>query len=246
VPEPRGRPGRDPPHPGRLARSGHAARRDRAVATRRAVQPRRRLVRARVVGGPGGDDGADGRRRHGDARVGPKALAGPAGLPGVERGDLRSDRGVTATRDDTLRSAQPVRDREALRSPDGRHVSRALRAPRELGHPLQPRVAAATARVRHAQGHPRSRGDQPRPGERGASWKPRRDPRLVLRRRRGRGHVADAPAGGRGRLRHRERRRSHRPRPRGDRLRGRRAGSRAPRRRRPGVRSPTRAGRPAG
>ena len=62
-----------------------------------------------------------------------------------------------------------------------------------LGDPLQPRVATARARVRHAQGHARRGRDQARPGRRAGARQPRRRARLGLREGLRRGDVADAP-----------------------------------------------------
>jgi hypothetical protein len=72
--------------------------------------------------------------------------------------------------------------------------------------PLQPRVAAARARVRDAQGDRRRRADQARSDRHAQSRQPRRAARLGLRRRLRAGDVADAAAGARRRLRHRHRR----------------------------------------
>ncbi len=60
-------------------------------------------------------------------------------------------------------------------------------------HPLQPRVAAPRADVRHAQDHARGRRDPPRRAERAAARQPRRETRLGLRARLHGGRVADAP-----------------------------------------------------
>ena len=74
------------------------------------------------------------------------------------------------------------------------------------GHPLQPRVAAARPRVRHAQGHRRRRAHQARARRHAVARQPRRAARLGLRRRLRPRDVADAAAGRAGRLRHRHRR----------------------------------------
>ena len=80
-----------------------------------------------------------------------------------------------------------------------------------LGDPLQPRVRAPRARVRHAQGHLARGGDQARPARRGRPRQPRRQARLGLREGLRRGDVADAPARQARRLRDRDRRDQHGP-----------------------------------
>ena len=161
--EPGRRAGRPAPAAGRPARPDDAARRDHARRARRAVQPRRDLVRAGVVA-PAGHDGAVHRGgRDVDARGGPHHQAGPARLPGLDLGDVRRHHGVAAARAHALRAAQPIRGGEALRPPHGLDLPRALRHARQLGDPLQPRVAAPATGVRQPQGHADRGGDQARP-----------------------------------------------------------------------------------
>jgi GDPmannose 4,6-dehydratase len=57
---------------------------------------------------------------------------------------------------------QSLRRREGVRPLDHRELPRELRPARVIGDPLQPRVAAARTRVRHAKGHPRRRAHQGR------------------------------------------------------------------------------------
>ena len=76
--------------------------------------------------------------------------------------------------------------------------------------PLQPRVAAAAARVPAEQGRERGGVDQARAARRAVARRPRRAARLGLRRRLRARDVADAPAGRAGRLRHRDRRAAQR------------------------------------
>ena len=65
-------------------------------------------------------------------------------------------REVPQTRDDALLPAQPVRRGQGLRPLDHRQLPRELRPVRVLGHPVQSRVAAPRAGVRHPQDHARA------------------------------------------------------------------------------------------
>ena len=71
-------------------------------------------------------------------------------------------REVPQNEDDAVLPAQPVRRREGLRPLHHGELPRELRHVRGLGHPLQPRVAAARPRVRDAQDHRRRRAHQAR------------------------------------------------------------------------------------
>ena len=97
--------------------------------------------------------------------------------------------------------AQSLRRGQGVRPRDHRELPGELRPLCLLRHPVQPRIPAAGARVRHPQGHRRGGPDQVRPGARAAARQPRRPARLGLRRRLRAGHVAHAPAGAAGRLR---------------------------------------------
>ncbi len=88
--------------------------------------------------------------------------------------------------------------------------------------PVQPRVAAPRAGVRHPQGHPGRRPDLARAAGRIVAGQPRRQARLGLRRRLRQGDVADAAAGRGRRLRRRDRRDALDPRAARRRLRARR------------------------
>ncbi len=79
-------------------------------------------------------------------------------------------RAVPQTRGDAVLSAQPVRRVEGLRPLHHGQLPRELRPVRLLGHPLQPRVAAARPRVRDAQGHRRRGADQARARRRSCAW----------------------------------------------------------------------------
>ena len=118
-------------------------------------------------------------------------------------------REMPQTRDDAVPSAQPVRRRQGLRPLHHGQLPRELRPVRVLGHPLQPRVAAARAEFvtrKVTDGVARIElglGDGAPPRQ------PRRAPRLGLRRRLRRGDVAHAAAGRARRLRRRDRRVAH-------------------------------------
>ena len=81
-------------------------------------------------------------------------------LPGVLERDLRRVARGAADRGDTARAGDPVRSREGVRALHHAQLPPPLRAARVLGDPLQPRVAAAAARLRDAEdlatGPPRS------------------------------------------------------------------------------------------
>ncbi|CAA9380925.1 MAG: GDP-mannose 4,6-dehydratase, partial [uncultured Nocardioides sp.] len=189
---------------------------------RRGLQPGRRLVRRLLLGQRGPDHrrhrqgrahhaggGAPALRRPPRRRPGRRAL-----LPGLELGDVRRLPRVAAARAHAAVAAVAVRREQGVRPPHDHQLPRVLRHARLLGHPLQPRVAAAGRGVRDAQGQQGGGGDQPGPGRRAGARQPRGPARLGLRRRLRRGDVADAPAGGARRLRHRHRRDPLDPRPR--------------------------------
>ena len=116
-------------------------------------------------------------------------------LPGVVERDLRRAARGAPDRGDAALPGHAVRRREGLRALHHAELPPAVRAPRLVGDPLQPRVAAAPARLRHAQGRARGGSDQPRPRERGRARRPRRAPRLGLRGRLRARDVAHAAAG---------------------------------------------------
>ena len=86
-----------------------------------------------------------------------------------------------------------------------RQLPRDLRDVRRQRDPLQPRVTAPRRDLRHAQDHPRGRGDQ-LACRTSSTWATSTPARLGLRPRLHRRDVAHAPAGGARRLRHRHRR----------------------------------------
>ncbi len=90
-------------------------------------------------------------------------------LPGEHVGDVRARAGGAAGREHAVLSAQPVWGGEAVRTLDDRELPRVVRHLRRERHPLQPRVAAARARVRHAQDHRRRRPHRARQARRRSS-----------------------------------------------------------------------------
>ena len=68
--------------------------------------------------------------------------------------DVRQGPGGAAERVDAVLPALAVRRRQGLRALDHDQLPRELRPARLVGHPLQPRVAPARARVRDPQDHP--------------------------------------------------------------------------------------------
>ena len=104
-------------------------------------------------------------------------------LSGLDLGALWSGAGDAAARNDAVLSAQPLRGRKALRLLDRRQLPGSLRHARLKRHPVQPREPDPRRNVRHAQDHPRRRGNQTRaPGE-ALSRQSRGTPRLGPRAR---------------------------------------------------------------
>ena len=104
-----------------------------------------------------------------------------------------------------LLSAQPVRRGEGLWPLHHRQLPRELRAARQLGDPLQPRVAAPRSRLRHPEDQQGRRLDQAGAGRRARARQPRRAPRLGIREGVRRGDVDDVAARRARRLRDRHR-----------------------------------------
>ncbi len=160
VREPRGDPRPDRADPGRPARRALARRRAEDDPAPRGLQPRVAVVRADVLEAAGADRGVRGGRRDGAARVDPPRRSGDPLLPGVVERDLRRASRGAADGGDGARAGHSVRRRQGLRPPDRAQLPEALRPLRVLGDPLQPRVAAAAARLRHPQGRARRGLDQ--------------------------------------------------------------------------------------
>ncbi len=190
----RRRPARPP-----LAR-GHAPR----GAAARALQPRLGLVRAGLVGRAGADRRVRGRRRDDGPRGDPPRRPRDPLLPGVVERDLRRAAGGAADRADAAAAADALRRREGVRALHRRQLPPPLRPARLLRDPLQPRVAAAPARLPPAQGLARGRADRGGPAGRALGRRPRRAARLGLGRGLRPRDVADAPAGRGRRLRDRD------------------------------------------
>ena len=90
---------------------------------------------------------------HADARGDARGVSGGALLPGVLERDVRQGARGAAERDDAVLSALAVRGGQGLRPLHHRQLPRELRAARLQRDPVQPRVRAAGAGVRHAQDH---------------------------------------------------------------------------------------------
>ena len=178
-----------PPRPA-VARPRHPGR-----AARRVLQPGRDVVRARLVG-----SAAAHRRLQLDGRDAP-ARGRAAGQPedpavsGLVERDVRARARGAADRAHAVLPAQPLRRVEGVRALHHGELPRELRHVRGVGHPLQPRVAAARARVRDPQSHRRRGEDQAREDRPPRARQPRRAARLGLCRRLRPRHVADAAAG---------------------------------------------------
>ena len=218
--------GSDRADPGRPERPARARPRAPLVPSARGLQPRVRLVRRRCRG-------TQPVLTAELAAVGATAL-----LEAIREVDsaIRFYQASSSeifgepvetpqTEDDAARAAHALRRREGVRALHHALVPPPLRPARLRGDPLQPRVAAAPARVRAEQDRERGGGDQARAARRGLARRPLRAARLGLRRRLRASDVADAPAGRAGRLRDRDRRaaqrrgaRAVRVRPRGARL----------------------------
>ena len=171
----------DHPPPGRPARSALARRRAARLPARRDLQPRRDVVRRRLMD-PADPHGGVHRRRR-DAAAGGRARGLPGGalLPGELERDVRQGARDAPDGGHAVLPALALWRREGLRALHHRQLPRVLRHAPVVGHPLQPRVAAPRAGVRHAQDHVARRGDQAREARRAAAGQPRRPARLGLR-----------------------------------------------------------------
>ena len=88
-----------------------------------------------------------------DARGDPLRRPRDPLLPGVVVGDVRQGARDPADRDDAVPPPLALRGGQGLRAPHHGQLPRVVRPVRRLGDPVQPRVATARARVRHAQDH---------------------------------------------------------------------------------------------
>ena len=172
-----------------------AAAADRRSAPARALQPRRDVVRAGVVGSADADRRVQRAGRDARARRDPPRRSQHQVLSGLVERDVRQGARGAADRADAVLSAQPVRRVEGVRALHHRELPRELQPVRRVGDAVQSRVAAARARVRDAQGDRRRRAHQARPRRHAVDRQPRRAPRLGIRRRLRARDVADAAAG---------------------------------------------------
>ncbi len=105
----------------------------RAAKPGRGLQPRRDVVRRRVLDPADADRRVHRRRRHADARGGARDLPGGALLPGVLERDVRQGARDAADRDDAVLPALAVRRGEGLRPPHHGQLPRVLRPVRRSG-----------------------------------------------------------------------------------------------------------------
>ena len=131
-------------------------------APARALQPRGDVVRAGLVGSADAHRRVQRAGRHARARGDPSGRSDDPPVSGLVERDVRQGARDAADRADAVLSAQPVRRVEGVRALHHRELPRELRHVRRVGHPVQPRVAAARPRVRDAQGHRRRRAHQAR------------------------------------------------------------------------------------
>ena len=155
---------------GRPARPAVAPQDPRRGAAAGVLQPGGDVVRAGVVGSAAADRRVQRPGRDPRARGGPPGRHQDPLLPGVVERDVRQGAGGAAERGDAVLPAQPLWRVEGLRALHHGQLPRELRPLRLLGHPLQPRVAAARPRVRDPQGHRRRGADQARAWRRNCAW----------------------------------------------------------------------------
>ena len=103
----------------------------RASAARRDLQPRRDVVRGRVVDPADADGGVHRRRRHAHARGDARGLPGGALLPGVLERDVRQGARDAADRGDAVLPALALRRRQGLRPLHHGQLPRVLRPVRD-------------------------------------------------------------------------------------------------------------------
>ena len=125
-------------------------------------------LRRRLVDPADADRRVHRRRRDAHARGDARGLPRGALLPGVLERDVRQGPRDPADRGDAVLPALALRRGEGLRALHHGQLPRVLRPARDERDPLQPRVAAPRAGVRHAQDHLARRGDQARAARRAA------------------------------------------------------------------------------
>ena len=139
------------------------------LAGRRGLQPRRAVLRRRLVDGADLDRRRRRAGRHPHARGDPPREAGGALLPGRHLRDVRQGARGPAVRDHAVPPALALRRRQGVRLLHHAELPRVLRHARLQRHPLQPRVAASRPRVRDPQDH--QPGGQDQAGEpRSCAW----------------------------------------------------------------------------
>ena len=224
LPEPHRDPRAHRPRRGRPERPARPRPRAPREPSARGLQPRVGLVRSRVLGAARAHRRARRRRRDRAARGDPRGRSRDSLLPGVAR--ARSSASLLEspqTEETPLSPLTPYGVAKAYAHFIVALVPPPLRPARLGRDPLQPRVAAAPARVRPAQGRaaprPRSRSGS---GGRALARRPRLATRLGLCGRLRARDVADGAAGRGRRLRRRDRRDALRARPRRHRVRARR------------------------
>ena len=148
--------------PGGPARPPLARRRAPRRQAARGLQPRRDVVRGGVVDPADADRRVHRRRRHPHARGAARGLPRGALLPGELERDVRQGARDAADRDDAVLPALAVRRGEGVRPLHHGQLPRVLRPAPRGGDPLQPRVAAPRAGVRHPQDHLARGRDQAR------------------------------------------------------------------------------------
>ena len=141
--------------PGRPARRALAGRRAQGLRAAGGLQPRLGVVRADVVEATRSDGRVRGGGGHDDAGVDPGRRRRHPLLPSLLERDLRRAGRGAADGADAAGAADAVRGGEGVRPLHHSQLPAPLRAPRVVGDPLQPRVAAPAARLRHAEGRPR-------------------------------------------------------------------------------------------
>ena len=118
----------------------------RAAAPDRDLQPRRDVVRGRLLDPADAHGRVHRRRRHADARGDARSVPRGALLPGLLERDVRQGARGPADRDDALLPALALRRGEGLRALHHRQLPRVLRPARHVGDPVQPRVRVRATR----------------------------------------------------------------------------------------------------
>ena len=170
--------------PGRPARPALARRRAPRLQAGRDLQPRRDVLRGRLLVAAGAHGGVHRRRRDAHARGDARGVPGGALLPGVLVRDVREGARGAADRDDARSTrARPTASRRPTATSSPSTTARATTSSRPRGYSSttkSPRrgLEFVTRKVTHA-----AAGDQARPPGRARARQPRRRARLGLRAR---------------------------------------------------------------